>query len=535
MLNAKYNKKTFAEISKIFANKYKGREHDPVSQKTLDMQMQKLMALNEEARIEKEIKDGTYQPENSMEMKYGGYHKSNMRLNYSTGGHLEKLMQSGLTIGGRQMVTNRLQNQDNRITDAIENLGPYGRNFTNGDYGTPPSLMETYGPAVAGLSFQDSVNILNNRPGGQYQSNNMPNADYNATSPTSGARPAPTKSGFTLMNYNNVAGGTPSGLPGQYANSPAGAPFSSFQQQSYPQPTGSASSYFQTSGAPILPNDPTNITNNNPQLNTRRQYRQDRRRDKIMARQDRQEAKAAAKQENQEERQGTFGNMTQGDMMQLASHIPSAAYNLFQGLKPAQQYSPIQNPRAGEALQQLDSLKIDMQPMINQSNLNFNAARRQLSNQVGGGSLASNLANLLSNTNTNMNNIRMSEQQANNQYASQAASAKLGVGEQDRSAAEQARQLNIASDATKQSFTSAGMSQIGEGLNQTGIGMNAGKLNEVITGLASSMNFYYNKDTGTVDFNSFIEDNPESWQKILDAAGGNMEVARQAVLKTYNQ
>ena len=46
---------TFADASKLIAKKYKGRDYDSISQKTLDMEMQKLIQLNESAKTKKEM------------------------------------------------------------------------------------------------------------------------------------------------------------------------------------------------------------------------------------------------------------------------------------------------------------------------------------------------------------------------------------------------------------------------------------------------------------------------------------------------
>jgi hypothetical protein len=93
-------------------------------------------------------------------------------------------------------------------------------------------------------------------------------------------------------------------------------------------------------------------------------------------------------------------------------------------------------------------------------------------------------------------------------------------------ATERARSLNIASQATKQQFATAAATGAGEALNQTGQGMNAAQLNKIITSLAKSANFYYNAETGTIDFEKYSEEHPEEWDAVVKQFGGNEDAAK---------
>jgi len=208
--------------------------------------------------------------------------------------------------------------------------------------------------------------------------------------------------------------------------------------------------------------------------------------------------------------------MTSGDKMQLASHIPAAMYNLTQSLKPINKQLPSVNNQAGRALSSLDSLKVDMQPIINDTNLGFNADRRALANQTTGGSFAANLSNLSTNRDRVLANTRLQGDQLNNQYKSQAAMARMSLGEQDRMATERANNTNLASEATRQHFGAAAFSGIGEGLNQTGQAMNAGKLNETIANLAQTKNMYYNSSTGTIDYKKMAQESAIKYPQLLN-------------------
>lgn len=594
----KRKNKTFAELSKQINRKYKGREYDPISQKTLDIEMNKLVQLNEMARMNKEA---------STQMANGGdiddtllaaqrYQESKFNPNaVSPAGakgiaqfmpHVwEGLQQQGVlppgakpehprhSMNAQRFLMDRLYKRfgDTEKALAAYNWGEGNLNKALKTYGDNwksylPSETSDYITKVLEYQKQgvSDEGLYDRKP--LYPPGTLPVAKPQGSSGTESSMyktplemkyggyhksnyrlalggPVTSRAGYFLGNYNNISRPTPhttldllsdvigtatpvnpkggafSVLGNAINNTPLINPLNSATPRTKslinpPAQMGpfDTSALYSTSAPPPAEEDVADpfdtaayLRDNNIPLNP----------------------------EEKERKPGILDGMTAGDKMQLASHIPSVAYNMFQSFKPAQKFSPVRNEMVGQALGQLDQLQVNMQPMINEANLSFNAARRQLSNQVGGGALAANLANLTSNTQRNLGTIRLQEQLANNQLKTQAASARLDVGEQDRMATERARSLNIASQATKQQFATAAATGAGEALNQTGQGMNAAQLNKVIVGLAKSANFYYNAETGTIDFEKYSSEHPEEWNAILQQFGGN-EAAAKTYLETMN-
>lgn len=587
---------TFADASKLIAKKYKGRDYDSISQKTLDMEMQKLIQLNESARMKKD-------KSSSLQMAGGGpiddtllaaqrYQESKFNPNaVSPAGALgvaqfmphvwEGLQGQGVipkhakatdpayAIPAQRYLMDRLYK---RFGDTEKALAAY-----NWGEGNLNKALRTYGDAWKDNLPRETRDYIEKVLG--YQKQNVSDAGmYKAPAPpipvvkpapsTSSAStqyqtplkmkfggfhksnyrlkaadgmtlPVTPRAGYFLGNYNNIQrpsshttlgllsdvigtatpvnprSGAFSILGSGINNTPLSNPLNSAQRRTRssvnynPSQMGpmNNSLLYETSAGPAAEQDV------NDPFDTAAYLRDN-------------DIPLEPSEPEKERKPSLFDGMTPGDTMQLAGQLPALGYNMFQSFKPAQTFNPVRNEQAGQALGQLDRLKIDMQPLINEANLSFNSARRQLSNQMGGGSLAANLANLTSNTQRTMNQARLSEQQLNNQYATQAASARLQLGEADRGAVERARNLNIASEATKQQFAAAAATQAAEGLTQAGRGMNAALLNKTIIGLAKSSNFYYNPATGTIDFDKYASEHPEEVEQIVKIFGGDKQKAK---------
>jgi len=601
---SKRKNKTFAELSKQINRKYKGREYDPISQKTLDIEMNKLVQLNEMARMNKEI---------STQMANGGdiddtllaaqrYQESRFNPNaVSSAGAKgiaqfmpqtwEGLQQQGVlpqeakpedpihSMNAQRFLMNHLYKRfgDTEKALAAYNWGEGNLNKALRKYGDTwkdhlPSETSDYITKVLEYQKQgvSDEGLYDIKP--LYSPGTLPVAKPQGSSGTyqtplemkyggyhksnyrlASGGPVASRAGYFLANYNNISSPTPhtrldllsdvigtatpvnpksgifSVLGNVINNTPLINPLNSATPRTKSQinppaqmgPFDTSALYARGPAPPEEEDEPDPFDtaaylrdNNIPLISTKEKE------EAI------QKALLEKEKEKKQRKPGILDGMTPGDKMQLASYIPSVAYNTFQSFKPAQQFSPIRNEMAGQALGQLDQLKINMQPMINEANLSFNAARRQLGNQMGGGALAANLANLTSNTQRNLGTIRLQEQLANNQLKTQAASARLDVGEQDRMATERARQLNIASETTKQQFAAAAATGAGEGLNQTGQAMNTARLNKIITSLAKSANFYYNAETGTIDFEKYSKEHPEEWDAVVKQFGGNEDAAK---------
>ena len=567
MLNKKFHNKSFADISKSIASRYKGRDFDPIAQRTLDIEMQKLMVLNDEVRMKKEstqnpqqfgpggnlpnpIDDSLLAAQRYQESGFNPYAKSKVgalgvsQFMPETWSALQKQgvvpeyaipTNPLMAMKAQKYLMDRLYN---RFGDVDKALAAYnwGEGNLNKHLKANPdnwkeSLPKQTSDYLVKVQQWKEKGVSDE---GLYKPNRplvKPNADTQSQS-SMYKTPLSMKYGGYHKKYFN--GGEKYPLGGPLPEEDVEDPFNTNEHLMNTLGYNPATKQFANSR---LVSNFSNALNNvgnwasNMGFNNNASYKTPNlgqetiiSREKSVTDMPIDESVSSGIQP-QAKQSGIFDQMTPGDKMQLASYIPSAAYNLTQSFKPAENYNPLQNQYGTQAINQLDNLKINMQPIINETNLGFNASRRAMNNSVTGGALAANLSNLSTNRDRAIAQTRVQEQQLNNQYQTQAAGAKLSLGEQDRISAERARQLNITSQATKQQFGAAAATQIGQGLNQVGQGMNAGKLNGIIANLASTKNMYYNSSTGSIDFKKMAADAGVKYPNLLAEYGSSEKLA----------
>jgi hypothetical protein len=567
MLNKKFHNKSFADISKSIASRYKGRDFDPIAQRTLDIEMQKLMALNDEVRMKKEstqnpqqfgpggnlpnpIDDSLLAAQRYQESGFNPYAKSKagaLGVSQFMPETWSALQKQGvvpeyaiptnplMAMKAQKYLMDRLYN---RFGDVDKALAAYnwGEGNLNKHLKANPdnwkeSLPKETSDYLVKVQQWKEKGVSDE---GLYKPNRplvKPNADTQSQS-SMYKTPLSMKYGGYHKKYFN--GGEKYPLGGPLPEEDVEDPFNTNEHLMNTLGYNPATKQFANSR---LVSNFSNALNNvgnwasNMGFNNNASYKTPNlgqetiiSREKSVTDMPIDESVSSGIQP-QAKQSGIFDQMTPGDKMQLASYIPSAAYNLTQSFKPAENYNPLQNQYGTQAINQLDNLKINMQPIINETNLGFNASRRAMNNSVTGGALAANLSNLSTNRDRAIAQTRVQEQQLNNQYQTQAAGAKLSLGEQDRISAERARQLNITSQATKQQFGAAAATQIGQGLNQVGQGMNAGKLNGIIANLASTKNMYYNSSTGAIDFKKMAADAGVKYPELLAQYGSSEKLA----------
>ena len=578
MLNKKFHNKSFADISKSIASRYKGRDFDPIAQRTLDIEMQKLMVLNDEVRMKKEstqnpqqfgpggnlpnpIDDSLLAAQRYQESGFNPYAKSKVgalgvsQFMPETWSALQKQgvvpeyaipTNPLMAMKAQKYLMDRLYN---RFGDVDKALAAYnwGEGNLNKHLKANPdnwkeSLPKETSDYLVKVQQWKEKGVSDE---GLYKPNRplvKPNADTQSQS-SMYKTPLSMKYGGYHKKYFN--GGEKYPLGGPLPEEDVENPFyflsppqvSDEQEKNFLD--DSITQYAKSRANPRLIRNFSNASNNvgnwasNMGFNNNASYKTPNLGQETIMQYPVTDMPIDGSVSSgiqpgiqpQAKQSGIFDQMTPGDKMQLASYIPSAAYNLTQSFKPAENYNPLQNQYGTQAINQLDNLKINMQPIINETNLGFNASRRAMNNSVTGGALAANLSNLSTNRDRAIAQTRVQEQQLNNQYQTQAAGAKLSLGEQDRISAERARQLNITSQATKQQFGAAAATQIGQGLNQVGQGMNAGKLNGIIANLASTKNMYYNSSTGAIDFKKMAADAGVKYPNLLAEYGSSEKLA----------
>jgi hypothetical protein len=129
-----------------------------------------------------------------------------------------------------------------------------------------------------------------------------------------------------------------------------------------------------------------------------------------------------------------------------------------------------ENPYGQDAISTLENLSIDLTPAINEVNLGANAAMESTRNIATNAGMLSTYANKIrSRAGRESANLRMQQEQGNNQLRSQEASAKLNLGQAERMESIRSADVNAQNRATSRGFARqalAELTQLGTAANQ---------------------------------------------------------------------
>jgi len=186
---------------------------------------------------------------------------------------------------------------------------------------------------------------------------------------------------------------------------------------------------------------------------------------------------------------------TIGDYAQLAGIALPAAYNLIKGSQDAEVVKPIYNPNEGPVESLMANRRYDSQATQNQITRSLNSGIGNINSNTNSASIRrSNVSNLISNAEQQGAYANLQGQIKDNEYASDYASTLNNLGGQRVAAEDKAQQMNYLNRGAKDAFTSAGITQLGQGLTEFGKAKNTAGYNNVALGMLNNAfpKYYFN-------------------------------------------
>lgn len=168
---------------------------------------------------------------------------------------------------------------------------------------------------------------------------------------------------------------------------------------------------------------------------------------------------------------GEGNDSTLGKVAGALSNYGPALLNIGQGLfgkvEQTPNVNPISNPYTNQVLGNMPE-EISLNPLVNRINRNQTTQFKQIDNTTSGNPIArANKNNVFANTQNNLADVYMQQEQANNQIKSQRGTIYNNLGQQRVQEEARAQQINlginegnVANRAAKQNLLGTGLSQL---------------------------------------------------------------------------
>lgn len=199
--------------------------------------------------------------------------------------------------------------------------------------------------------------------------------------------------------------------------------------------------------------------------------------------------------------------MTPGDKTQLFSSLVPALGNALMAASSKPERKQFTNPYEGDIRDIMAQRRVNLQPAINELKLNRNTAFQSIDqNTLSDSVRRANRQAVVSDTGRQLGQLRLQEQQMNNQMRAEEASTLNTLGFQDMRSNELAQERFDRDRGQRTNFATAALGQLGDvGIN-AGKGMNQAYTNEQLMNILGNIGKYFTIDaSGNITFKGNVD------------------------------